>query len=77
MANKPTSAALPLRLPACFMNAKVKLLAQTKSLNQRAMAVNALALEIVQQLAALAYEHQQTAAGVVILCVRLEVLGQG
>src|SRR5450830_71424 len=52
------------------------LLAQTQPLNQAAVAVCVLALQVVQQLAPLADHSQETAAGMMILDVGLEMAGQ-
>ena len=46
---------------------------QAESLDQIAVARGVLALEVIQQLAALVYHADQTAAGVVVMLVRLEV----
>jgi hypothetical protein len=52
------------------------LLAQTEAGNQGTVGIDVLALQVVQQLAALADQAQQTTTGVVILLVLLEVRGQ-
>src|SRR3954451_7370052 len=52
------------------------LLADAQSRNQRAIAVEILALQVVEQAPALADEPQEPAARVVIFRVGLEVLGE-
>src|SRR5688572_28064087 len=52
------------------------LAAQTELADQRRVAAFILALEIVKQAAALGDESKQTTAGMVVLLVVLEVLGQ-
>ena len=56
--------------------ASARLSAQTQPLDQRLAAPYVLALEIVQQSPALAYDLEETAPGVVILLVGLEMVGQ-
>src|SRR6266487_6910640 len=51
-----------------------RLLADVQSLDEIRVALGVFHLEVVEQPAALADEHQQSAARVVILCVGLEVL---
>ncbi len=53
-----------------------QLLAQTQGVDQLAIAFNVGALEVIEQLAAAGNHHQQTAAGMEILLVGLEVLGE-
>ncbi len=53
-----------------------RLLTQTQLLDQRAVTVGILALQVVEQLAAAAHHAQQAAAAVVILRVGLEVTRQ-
>src|SRR6516162_7747428 len=57
-----------------FRNAS--LAAQAKALDQLPVALLILLLQIVQQPAPLADHHQQAAAGMEILLVRLEMIGQ-
>src|SRR5574343_363323 len=52
------------------------LFAQTETGDQGAIALDVLALQVVEQLAALGNQAQQTTAGVMILGVLLEVWGQ-
>src|SRR3954451_11611880 len=52
------------------------LLADAQALDQLGIAITVLALQVVQQTPALANELQQPAAGVVIFCVGLEMLGE-
>src|SRR5687768_8143664 len=52
------------------------LFAQTQPLDQVAVLVRVLALQIVEQLAALAHQLQEPAARMEILDVRLEMLGE-
>src|SRR5215216_7127397 len=52
------------------------LLADIQSLDQVRIALRILAFEVVEQTPALPDQHQQAAARVMILCVRLEVLGE-
>jgi len=52
------------------------LLANFQALNQRAVARIVLALQVIEQLAAAAYQTQQAAPGMVILDVILEMPGQ-
>ena len=54
----------------------LRLLADAESLDRRAIALGALLLEVVEQAAPLADELEQTAAAVMVLLVRLEMLGQ-
>ena len=54
----------------------LQLLAQTEAFDQAAVTREVLALVVVQQLAALADHLEQTTAGVVILGVGLEMIGQ-
>src|SRR3989338_4481432 len=51
-------------------------LSDFQALDQRAIASVILALEIIEQLAAAAYQAQQATAGMVILGIVLEMLGQ-
>jgi hypothetical protein len=53
-----------------------RLLAYTKLADDFAIAVGVVRFEVVKQAAALAHQHQQTAARAMILRVGLEVLGQ-
>src|SRR4051794_23677004 len=55
---------------------RASLLADTEGLDDRSVTVEVLVFEIVQQSPALADQHEQAAARVVILRVSLEVLGQ-
>ena len=52
------------------------LFAQAEAGNQGPIALDVLALQVVEQLAALADQAQQTTTGVVVLLVLLEVAGQ-
>ena len=52
------------------------LLAQAELADQRAVALEVVLLQVVQQAAALADEHEQPAARVVILLVLAQVLGE-
>src|SRR5688572_15749037 len=52
------------------------LLAQAEALDQRAIGLDVLALQVVEQAAAPAHHGEQAAAGMEILDVRLEVLGK-
>src|ERR1700752_1245123 len=54
----------------------LRLLADAQLTDDFAIPVGVVGLEIVEQAAALAYQHQQTAARTMILRVGLEVLGQ-
>jgi len=49
------------------------LLAQTEPLDQRTVLVGVRALEVIEQLSALADQHEQPAPGVVILDVGFEM----
>ncbi len=53
-----------------------ELFAQAEAGNQVAITVRVLALQIIQQLAALTDQLEQTATGMVILSVRLEMFSQ-
>lgn len=53
-----------------------RLLAQAERLNQRAIALDVFALEVVEQGAALAYELHESAFGAMIFTVRSHVLRQ-
>src|SRR5262249_4088962 len=52
------------------------LLAEVQPSDERAVALDVDALQVVELAAALAYELEQSAARVVVLLVRLEVLGE-
>jgi hypothetical protein len=52
------------------------LLAQTKTLDQRTIAVDVLALQVIQHLATLADHLEQAATRVMILGVGLEMIGK-
>jgi hypothetical protein len=52
------------------------LFAQSKLLNQSAIPVNVLLLEIIQETPPLSHQFDQAPAGVVIFGVDLEVIGQ-
>src|SRR6185437_11471893 len=52
------------------------LLADTELPDHLTVAIGIMYLQVVQQAAALAHEHQQTTPGCVILLVHLEMLGQ-
>jgi len=52
------------------------LLAKAESLDQLAVAIGVLALEVIKHLAPLAYHPEQTATGMVILDMSLEVTGK-
>jgi hypothetical protein len=51
-------------------------LRRPSSLSERAVAVEVVLLEVVQQAAALTDEHEQTATRVMVLLVAAKVLGQ-
>jgi len=53
-----------------------KLLAQPKLLNDGLVAFGIVCLEVIQQAASLADQHEKTAARTVIFLVRFEVLRQ-
>src|SRR5262245_7360662 len=53
-----------------------RLLADSQLLDERAVALDVLVLQVVQHAATLADEHHETATGMVVLGVRLEVSGQ-
>src|SRR5690606_6741868 len=55
---------------------KEPLLAQTKPLDEALITLQIRPLQVIQQLAALADQPQQALAGVVVLLVGLEVVGQ-
>lgn len=55
---------------------KTQLLAQSQLFDESAVTLNICALEVVQQVAALADELEQTTAGVEVLLVFLEVPGE-
>lgn len=55
---------------------RLLLLANAEFLDDVLVALGIVAFEVVEQAAALAYHHQETAAGGVILLVRLEVFRQ-
>src|SRR5258706_6026470 len=55
---------------------RASLLAQAEALDQRAVGLDVLALEVVEQAAALAHHGEQPAARMEILDVRLEMLGE-
>ena len=55
---------------------KTHLLAQSQLFDESAVTLNILALEVVQQVAALADELEQATAGVEVLLVFLEVPGE-
>jgi hypothetical protein len=52
------------------------LLADTKLCDHVAIAIGIMRLQVVQQAAALAYEHQEATARCMVLLVSFEVLGQ-
>ncbi len=54
----------------------IRLLAQAEAGDQLTIAVDVLALQVVEELATLAHHHQQTTTGVMVLDVSLEVAGQ-
>src|SRR5579862_5654772 len=54
----------------------LRLLADAQLADDVPVAVRIVRLEVIEQAAALAYEHQKTAAGRMVLRVGLEVLGQ-
>src|SRR5260221_1677018 len=55
---------------------RASLLAQAEAVDQRAVGLDVLALEVVEQAAALAHHGEQPAARMEILDVRLEMLGE-
>src|SRR6267142_466384 len=67
---------LELRAPIGIQWAPRKSLAQAKLLDQLVILSVVLPLEVIEHLAALADELQQSAPRMVILDVRLEVIGQ-
>ena len=69
--NAPLEAA---NFPQHMLNGK--LLAQPKLLNDGLVAFGIVCLEVIQQAASLADQHEKTAARAVIFLVRLEVLRQ-
>lgn len=72
----PLSSIRVVRIPVRVADRWAGLLAQAEALNQRAIAIDVRALEVVQQLATAAHHAQQTAAGMVILYVLFEVTGE-
>lgn len=52
------------------------LFTQAKPFYQRPVALHTVLLQIIEQLAPTAYHPQQTAAGVMILDMRFEMIGQ-
>ncbi len=55
---------------------KTRLLAQAQFFDERAVTLDVLALQVVEQVATLADELEQATAGVEVLLVLLEVTGQ-
>src|ERR1700679_1897205 len=70
------AAAEPSARAQGFRSKPAILLADAQLADDFAIAVGVVLLQVIEQAAALAHQHQQTAAGAVVLLVRLEVLGQ-
>src|SRR5512141_457301 len=66
----------PLMQPQSSTTDTVESLAQTEAIDQRAILFYVRAFQIIEQLAPLAHHPQQTAAGMMVFDVNLEVFGQ-